>query len=270
MPEYHCTLAKKYDPDKHNVMGWLVSEKLDGVRGLWCPDRKGFFSRSNKPLNVPPSWQERMASCPLRLDGEFWMGRGQFQSVVSAVRKKEPTEEQFAGVKFVIFDTVSEGSWDTRMRRVITDWDDRPADSVFMLPHAAVVDMDEVSVMYNEILAAGGEGLMFRHPKAGYELKRTGNLLKWKDEIDGTALVTGMVEGEGKHAGRMGALVCVDDETGVTFRVGTGFSDEEREFWWERRQCCDTSAYQIRWRAMRRTRDNVPREPAYICIHTGD
>ena len=28
-------LAHNYDPDKHNPTGWLMSEKLDGVRCYW-------------------------------------------------------------------------------------------------------------------------------------------------------------------------------------------------------------------------------------------
>ena len=28
-------LAHNYDPDKHNPTGWLMSEKLDGVRCFW-------------------------------------------------------------------------------------------------------------------------------------------------------------------------------------------------------------------------------------------
>ena len=28
-------LAQTYDPDSHNPKGWLMSEKLDGVRCFW-------------------------------------------------------------------------------------------------------------------------------------------------------------------------------------------------------------------------------------------
>ena len=65
MAEYHCTLAKKYNPDKHDVIGWGCSEKLDGVRAIWCPNRRGFFSRSNKPLNVPEQVLKESAPAPV-------------------------------------------------------------------------------------------------------------------------------------------------------------------------------------------------------------
>lgn len=271
MTVYHCTLAKKYNPDKHDVLGWWVSEKVDGVRALWCPERKGFFSRSNKPLNVPPSWLDMMADVDVRLDGEFFMGRGRFQQCVSAVRKKAPTEEQFAGVRYVVFDAITEGQFEARMVKAMAYIDGIGDERVYFLKHTRVTDMNLVGVRYTETLALGGEGLMFRNGGVGYEMKRSGHLLKWKDEIDGTAVVTGMDPGQGKHEGRAGALVCVDDETGVVFRVGTGLSDEERE-WWQQylEECGATEQSRIRWRAMERTRDGIPRHPSYQGLYKGE
>ncbi len=274
MAEYHCTLAKKYNPDKHDVIGWGCSEKLDGVRAIWCPNRRGFFSRSNKPLNVPERWLTMFETIEVRLDGEFFMGRGQFQKCVSAVRKKAPTNEQFEGVQYVVFDCITEGNHQDRMAMAIASLIDSGLDItgkgiVYPLKHYTVTDMESVQAMYRGILDNGGEGLMFRNQAAGYEMKRTGNLLKWKDEIDGTALVTGFDPGKGKHEGRVGALICVCDETGVTFRVGTGLSDEERERWMDAFRDHE-DPLRIRWRAMERTRDNVPRHPAYYGFYTGE
>jgi DNA ligase-1 len=69
---------------------------------------------------------------------------------------------------------------------------------------------------------------MLRHPTAeGYEQKRTSNLLKVKRWRDLDARIVGHEEGKGKHAGRLGALVC-ELEDGTRFNVGTGFSDAQR------------------------------------------
>ena len=261
--ECYCTLAKKYDPGKHNVLGWSVSEKVDGVRAVWCPDRKGFFSRSNKPLIVPGSWLSMMESVPVPLDGEFFMGRGRFQDTVSAVRKKNPTEEDFKDVQYVVFDSITEGPHSARLVRAHAALPASFYPKLYVLAHTTVTCMDLIGIEYTKLLAIGGEGLMFRNPAAGYEMKRTGNLLKWKDEIDGTALITGVDEGQGKHTGRIGAMVCVCNETGVCFRVGTGLTDEERER-------TDWVGRTIRWRAMERTRDNIPRHPAFVAAYEGD
>ena len=53
-------------------------------------------------------------------------------------------------------------------------------------------------------------------------------MLKVKSKKDDEALVIGHEPGKGKHEGRLGALLC-KLRSGVTFKVGTGFSDAERE-----------------------------------------
>lgn len=274
MAEYHCTLAKKFNPDKHDVRGWVCSEKLDGVRALWCPTRRGFFSRSNKPLNVPTAWLDRFETIEVRLDGEFFMGRGRFQDTVSAVRKKAPTDEQFDGVQFVVFDCITEGNHNQRLATAIASLVDSGfnmdgTDIVWALKHYDVQTIEGAQGMYRTILEKGGEGMMFRNPAAGYEMKRTGNLLKWKDEIDGIATVVGFDPGLGKHEGRVGALVCTCDETHACFRVGTGLSDAERE-WWQNAAPCIDGRHKIRWRAMERTNDNIPRHPVYAGLYNGE
>lgn len=58
-----------------------------------------------------------------------------------------------------------------------------------------------------------------------------GEVLKIKNIVDVDLLCIGVEEGEGKHAGRMGAIVC-RYENGVELRVGTGFPDVFRETVW--------------------------------------
>lgn len=77
---------------------------------------------------------------------------------------------------------------------------------------------------------------MLRNPDAPYERKRTRNLLKVKPKQDREVEVIEVLPGTGKHEGRMGALLCHMGEfetysspRGAEFRVGTGFTDAERE-----------------------------------------
>jgi DNA ligase-1 len=76
----------------------------------------------------------------------------------------------------------------------------------------------------------GGEGLILRasgSPYVGGKAHRY--CYKVKSRHDAEAIVVGTQAGEGKHAGRMGALVVRSEAHGSEFRIGTGFSDEERE-----------------------------------------
>jgi DNA ligase-1 len=80
----------------------------------------------------------------------------------------------------------------------------------------------------DQLVAAGGEGLILHRADAAYETGRSASLLKLKPLHDAEAWVIGHVPGQGRHAGRLGALR-VRNEQGVDFLLGTGFSDAERE-----------------------------------------
>jgi len=67
-------LAHSYEPEKHDVDGWLMSEKLDGVRCFW--DGATMYTR-NKKLFYPPKWFK--ALMPIEpCDGELWTKRDDF------------------------------------------------------------------------------------------------------------------------------------------------------------------------------------------------
>lgn len=266
-----CTLANTFDPHKHDVSGWLATEKFDGVRALWVPEEGRFISRSGKPLIVPPSWLNALKDVKIPLDGEFWMGRGRFQDVVSVARKKNPAELEFAGVQYVVFDAPKAESDDYLERLSVA----RAALANTGLPHFVVEPVvmrdNDYAINYaRQLMLSLAEGIMLRPRVCPYEYKRTSNLLKLKGCIDGIATVVGMGEGEGKHAGRMGYLVVWDWGTGVTFKVGTGFTDKMREDYWRKRNTDLSSFLPIRWSAHELTRDGVPRHPTFICEHKGD
>ena len=80
----------------------------------------------------------------------------------------------------------------------------------------------------DRMVKEGGEGLMLHRGDAPYRAARNDDLLKVKTHEDAEARVVGHVPGQGRHAGRMGALQ-VETPEGVRFRLGTGFTDAQRE-----------------------------------------
>jgi DNA ligase-1 len=73
---------------------------------------------------------------------------------------------------------------------------------------------------------------------------------------DAEARVIDHAPGTGKHKGRLGALVC-ELADGVTFNVGTGFSDRERE-------APPAIGALITFRYQELSNDGVPRFPSYV------
>ena len=80
-------LAHAWDNDQ-DLTGWLLSEKLDGVRAYW--DGTRFLSRQGNPFHSPPWFTAELPNIPL--DGELWLGRKKFQRTVSIVRRQDGGE----------------------------------------------------------------------------------------------------------------------------------------------------------------------------------
>jgi DNA ligase-1 len=80
-------------------------------------------------------------------------------------------------------------------------------------------------------------------------------LPKVKSKKDDEALVIGHEAGKGKHAGRLGALSC-KLRSGKRFKVGTGFSDAQRE-------APPPVGAVITFSYFELTNDGVPRFPAF-------
>lgn len=68
-------LAEKYDEDFSKVKGWLMSEKLDGVRCYW--NGKQMYTRGKNIIEAP-DWFLKLLPENLALDGELWTKRDDF------------------------------------------------------------------------------------------------------------------------------------------------------------------------------------------------
>lgn len=92
----------------------------------------------------------------------------------------------------------------------------------------------DAQALCNELVddPAGYDGLVLRDLLGTWTVGSgtTGEILKVKRVLSFDLLITGFKMGEGKHAGRLGALSF--DFKGKTLWVGTGFSDRERDLWW--------------------------------------
>jgi DNA ligase len=79
--------------------GWLMSEKLDGVRAYF--DGKCFISRQGNLYHAPDWFVAGLPNVPL--DGELWLGRKAFQRTVSIVRRQDQSDH-WKQIRFLVFD----------------------------------------------------------------------------------------------------------------------------------------------------------------------
>lgn len=205
--------------------GYLVSEKYDGVRAVW--DGRILRFRSGRPVAAPAWFTARLPARPL--DGELWLGRGQFDALSGAVRRQVPHEDEWRQIRYMVFDLPhGAGPFSARAAAIQALAHDLGWPQLQAVPQATLAGPAELQRRLEAVVAGGGEGLMLHRADAAYVPGRSAALLKLKPLHDAEAVVVDHVAGRGRHLGRLGALR-VRTADGVEFLVGTGFSDAERE-----------------------------------------
>lgn len=206
------------------VAQYLVSEKLDGVRAIW--DGQTLRFRSGKTINAPLWFVEGLPKMPL--DGELWIGRRTFERLSGIVRKDVPDDAEWRQVRYMIFELPgAPGTFRERaeaMREIA-----RQANIPWLheIEQLSVVDRNSLKKRMEDVIMAGGEGLMLHRADAPYETGRSDTLLKMKPWEDAEAVVIAHQPGKGKYTGMLGALR-VRTGDGREFSLGTGFTDEQR------------------------------------------
>ena len=207
-----------------DVSQYLVSEKLDGVRGIW--DGQTLRFRSGKTISAPAWFLDGLPKRPL--DGELWMGRGTFERLSGIVRREIPDEAEWRQVRYMIFELPGTPGTFTQRAALIREIV-KQANVPWLreIEQFQVVDRNSLQKRMTEVVMAGGEGLVLHRADAPYETGRSDTLLKMKPWEDAEAVVIGHLPGKGRHAGKMGALR-VRAKDGREFSLGTGFTDEQR------------------------------------------
>jgi DNA ligase-1 len=212
-------------PDGLQPAGYLVSEKYDGVRALW--DGRQLRFRSGLPVAAPAGFLKRLP--PVPLDGELWLGRGQFEALSGLVRRLDATDGDWRDIRYMVFDMPrAEGGFARRhalLQAVLRRQGDAGLEAV---AQASVPDRAALLQWLDAVVRAGGEGLVLRRFDAPYAAGRSAAMLKLKPLQDAEAVVLAHLPGRGRHAGRLGALQ-VRTDSGHVFAIGTGFSDAERD-----------------------------------------
>ena len=212
------------DDGSADIAGWLMSEKLDGVRGYWDGER--LWSKNGSPFFPPPEFLHDLP--PFPLEGELWAGRGRFEQTVAIVRQQQP-HDGWRRIKFAIFDVPREpGGFLARIEKAKTWLATHPSAYAFVIPQTPIADRAALQRELKRIEQLGGEGLIVRAPDALYSAGRSSEILKVKSYRDAEARVIAQLPGQGRNSGRLGALL-VETDAGLRFKIGTGFSDAERE-----------------------------------------
>jgi len=203
-----------------NITGWVMSEKLDGIRAYW--DGKKLLTRSGNIIHVP-SWFTKDYP-PFEIDGELWTKRKDFENIVSIVQDKTPSKE-WREIKHYIFEVPNaKGGLFKRLAKVKK----YESDIIRIIPQTYIKDKKHLKKFLAKIEQSKGEGVVVRDPKAPYIAKRTNKVLKVKTFLDKECKITAYNEGHGKFKGILGSLSCIMDNN-ISFKIGSGFTLQERK-----------------------------------------
>jgi len=217
------TLAKTYQ-GKIDLRLYWVSEKLDGVRAYW--NGQHLISRQGN-IYPAPAWFTQ--DFPTQaLDGELWLDRQKFQSLLSIVRKKKAVDNEWRNVRYFVFDLPQlHQPFSQRLKSLQQLVTLSKSPYLQIVKQFQVKNKSELQQQLDRVIKLGGEGLMLHRADAYYHAGRNNELLKVKPYTDAEAKVIAYIAGKGKYTGMLGALM-VEMSTGIQFKIGTGFSDLER------------------------------------------
>lgn len=211
--------------DEIDPAGWLVSEKYDGVRAVWDGQRLRF--RSGMAVAAPAWFLAGLPKTPL--DGELWLGRGRFDALSGLVRRGSPDDDGWRALRYMVFELPgAAGGFAQRcveLARVVAA---SGCAQLQVVEQSALASRRALQERLEAVVRGGGEGLMLHRADAPYVTGRSRVLLKLKPQQDADALVVAHLPGQGRHAGRLGALRVRGDD-GLEFQLGTGFSDAQRD-----------------------------------------
>ena len=288
IPIFTCPLAHdSANHEKKMVGNKQVEVKLDGVRVITViqgdtshgkASRVEMFSRNGKQFHnfghIIAEIEEVIKDNPppydLVLDGEVMSAN--FQDLMKQVHRKDGQQSKDAVLHLFDMCPLAEfqkGKWDRPQSfrsAAVKMWTKDHADT---LKHVEYLDWEDVDldtqegqdrfVELNKAAVDGGyEGVMIKDPDAPYECKRTHSWLKAKPFIEVTLNVVAVEEGTGRNEGRLGAVIVEGEDDGYTYHLncGSGFTDSQRDQFWNERDNLIGQLIEIRADARTKSQDS--------------
>lgn len=262
-------LAGKLENAKDASFPCFVTPKLDGIRALRV--KGDLVSRTFKPIRNQTIRELLTELLPEGSDGEIMDdGTGTFQDVTSMVMSVSGGKDFTKRFTYYWFDYVKDNPGKGYLERIkdmekyIQEHGDilaHPQAKIVPLYPLEIFNEEELTAYEEQVLKENFEGVMIRKSDGKYKMGRStlkeGILLKLKQFSDAEATVIAVHEqyhnenekeknefGGSKRstrkeglipAGKLGALEVIND-AGEKFSIGSGFTDEQRKEFWERKE----------------------------------
>ena len=263
--EFSVQLAHPYHKYTDKVPGseFTLTQKLDGHRSVFIvKNGKGqFYTRKGLPISgLDIQAEEAMKLAYILgnhgaedfvLDGELLLAnednletKDLFRAT-SRILRSETVDK--SNIQYNIFDALptkefeagkSKDTFEVRKNFLTMFFEGMEYDDPKTFRHLHLVknlyqgsDISMIKQLQHDLVEPNGwEGLMLNLNNEYYVTKRTSGLLKIKEFFDADVLVKDVFEGTGKLKGTLGGIII--DYKGYEIRVGSGFTDTDREYYW--------------------------------------
>lgn len=215
------------------IDSFVVSEKFDGIRGIW--DGANMFSKRGNILPIPHCFSQNLAHLGLKngefVEGELWIDYGAFEAISGLLNRKDIACKDFKSVKFLIFNAQlgNKSDFSQNLAEIKSRLDSakgKDLAQIQVIPQHKFSDIADLKDFFNAVVAKGGEGVIVRDSTTAYKLKV---------QNDAECKIIDFSRGKGRLNGKVGAIICesLEDKNsgikwGKIFRIGSGLSDEMR------------------------------------------
>lgn len=264
IPEFKVQLSHSFDKYKNSIpKEFTITEKLDGHRTLCVVDDMGFvdfFTRKGNDVlrltqieDSVKNWVGKTNilgratfNSGVVLDGEIIVQKGETDDLFNETSKIIRKNGEKTGLVFHVFDIIPRETFLSNDMSKPLPYSERrkTLDSLFSIADDqewlklvpalySGSDTEQIEKIAHDLIEEGKEGAMVNDNSANYQFGRTKSLLKVKEFHSADLVVTGYFEGQGKYEGTLGGLIV--DYNGNEVKVGSGFTDEQRDEYWARR-----------------------------------
>lgn len=251
IPTFDVMLGTSIENAKIPDGAWYsLSHKLNGNRAVYYDGE--FYTRQGKKYSgldhIEKDIKEmsKFFSISHVFDGELIYKNPEglsdsaaFQKGTGIAQSKNETKEE---LKFVVFDILPKIEFDNgksiltykNRRELLNDLREYQTENIEIVEmFYEGTDQSQIWKWLDYAEENDLEGCML-NLDTPYECKRTKNLLKVKKFFDLDLQIIDVEEGTGRNKGRLGAFVV--DYLGNQVKVGSGFTDNERDLFWANKE----------------------------------
>ena len=226
--------------------------------GSYLAFNKDLMSRNGNPVVVEPL--ELHLNCGafegFALEGEGIYDlnkatREEGNGYITKIVKGTASEEEKDGLIYQVWDCIdvqyykSKGKYpdkNSERRKILEKmydkyitfcFDQNIEPKVQLIPRTENVTLEEANEVFEGYVIDGFEGAILKDMDSGWaDNGKPACCVKMKRKDPADLLVVGVYEGEGKAKGKLGGVNLESAEGRIKVNCGSGFSDEERELYW--------------------------------------